>query len=74
MYSYPVNISLGPFGYIYMATYKSTSKLLKLFKIQLHNTTHKLGLVKSDLPSIANMFYYDGIFLHSNEIVNSGFF
>lgn len=66
MYPYPVNITFGPTGYLFMSTYESTLKLMKLFKIQLHNLIQKIGF-KLYLPSKANMFCYNGLlFLHSN--------
>ena len=47
MYTNPIDICIGPYGYLFMITYDNVKMEIKIFKVQLHNPVEKFGFLKS---------------------------
>ena len=43
----PIDICIGPYGYLFMITYDNVKIKSKIFKVQLHNPVEKIGFLKS---------------------------
>ena len=41
MYTNPIDICIGPYGYLFMITYDNVKVESKIFKVQLHNAVEK---------------------------------
>ena len=46
-YTNPIDICIGPYGYLFMITYDNVKMEIKIFKVQLHNPVEKIGFLKS---------------------------
>ena len=55
MFPGPFSLSLGPYGFLFMLTYDSTTQTSKMF-IKLHNSIEKIELIKSEVT--ANSIFY----------------
>ena len=47
MYTNPIGICIGPYGYLFMITYDYVKMERKIFKVQLHNPVEKIEFLKS---------------------------
>ena len=47
MYTNPIDICIGPYGYLFMITYDYVKMERKIFKVQLHNPVEKIEFLKS---------------------------
>ena len=46
MYTNPIDICIGPYGYLFMITYDDVKMESKIFKVQLHNPVEKIEFLK----------------------------
>ena len=46
MYTNPIDICIGPYGYLFMITYDNVKMESKIFKVQLHNPVAKNWILK----------------------------
>ena len=46
MYTNPIDICIGPYGYLFMITYDNVKMEIKIFKVQLHNPVEKIWILK----------------------------
>ena len=47
MYTNPIDICIGPYGYLFMITYDNVKMERKIFKLQMHNPVEKIEFLKS---------------------------
>ena len=47
MYTNPIDICIGPYGYLFMITYDNVKMESKIFKVQMHNPVEKIEFLKS---------------------------
>ena len=47
MYTNPIDICFGPYGYLFMITYDNVKLESKIFNVQLHNPVEKIEFLKS---------------------------
>ena len=47
MYANPIDICIGPYGYLFMIAYDKVKMESKIFKVQLHNPVEKIEFLKS---------------------------
>ena len=47
MYANPIDICIGPYGYLFMIAYDKVKMESKIFKVQLHNPVGKIEFLKS---------------------------
>ena len=59
MHSNPIILSVGSYGYIYMLNFDTRTKLSKLTKFQLHNSTDKIETISSGIK-VNSIFYFEG--------------
>ena len=47
MYTNPIDICIGPYGYLFMITYDNVKMESKIFKLQMHNPVEKIEFLNS---------------------------
>ena len=57
MFPGPLSFPFGPYGFLFMLTYDSTTQTSEIFKTKLHNSIEKIELIQSELT--ANSIFYD---------------
>ena len=62
MFPGPLSFPFGPYGFLFVLTYDSTTQTSEIFKTKLHNSIEKIELIQSELT--ANSIFYGNNYLY----------
>lgn len=57
MYPSPLDVCLGPYGFLYILSHDQLKQSVNIYKVQLHNPVEKIELIKS--VNAENIFFKD---------------